>query len=135
MALVNWNDSLSVNVLQIDNQHKKLVSMINSLHEAMKQGKGKEVMGRILNGLITYTDTHFKLEEDYFAKFGYLDTANHKKEHAEFVDKVMEFKNGFDSGKLTVTVQVMTFLSKWIQTHIKGTDMKYSAFFNEKGLI
>ena len=47
MAIVTWNDSLSVNVTEIDEQHKKLVSMINELNEAMQQGKGKEVHGRL----------------------------------------------------------------------------------------
>ena len=43
MALINWNDSFSVNVAVIDQQHKKLVDMINDLNDAMKQGKGKDV--------------------------------------------------------------------------------------------
>lgn len=134
MALVVWSDILEVNISQIDNQHKKLVSMINELHDAMKLGKGKEVMAKILNGLIQYTATHFKTEEDLFARYGYPDTAAHKREHIAFVGKVKEFKQGFDAGKLSVTLEVMNFLSKWIQQHIKGSDMKYAPFFQEKGL-
>jgi hemerythrin len=29
MALITWNDSLTVNVVEIDRQHKRLIDMIN----------------------------------------------------------------------------------------------------------
>ncbi|MGA2938094.1 MAG: hemerythrin domain-containing protein [Syntrophobacteraceae bacterium] len=63
MALIQWNDSLSVNVVDIDKQHQKLVGMINELNDAMRQGKGKDALGKIVNGLIIYAGTHFKTEE------------------------------------------------------------------------
>jgi hemerythrin len=135
MALINWSDSLSVNVKEIDLQHRKLIDMINELNEAMRVGKGKESLGKILNGLISYTATHFKQEERYFDKYGYPDTVNHKKEHVAFVKKVTDFKDGFENNNLAVTMEVMNFLSDWLKNHIKGTDKKYSKFFNEKGLV
>ncbi len=46
MALIDWDKSLSVNVEEIDQQHKKLIAMINELNEAMRNGKGKEVPRR-----------------------------------------------------------------------------------------
>jgi hemerythrin len=134
MALIKWNDSLSVNVAKIDQQHQKLILMINELHGAMKQGRGNDVLGEIVNGLISYTATHFKTEEDYFNQFGYPETDSHKKEHIAFVQKVSEFKDGFEKGKRSLSIEVLYFLSDWLQNHIKCTDKKYSQFFNEKGL-
>lgn len=134
MALIQWNDSFSVKVAEIDRQHQKLVSMINDLSDAMKQGKGKDVLGNIISGLVSYTATHFKTEEKYFDQFGYPETDSHKKEHAAFVKKVTDFKDGFEKGKLGLSIKVMNFLSDWLKNHIKKTDMKYSQFFNEKGL-
>ena len=134
MALVTWNDSFSVNIAQIDKQHKKLVDMINELHAAMKTGQGKDVMGKVLNGLVSYTTTHFETEEKLFREHDYPDAAAHQMEHRAFVAQVMDFKNGFDSGKLTVSVKVMNFLAKWIQDHIQGSDKQYAGFLNEKGV-
>ncbi len=134
MDLINWSDSLSVNVAEIDQQHQKLVAMINELNDAMRQGKGKEALKHIVSGLISYTGTHFKTEEQYFDRFGYPDADSHKKNHADFVQKVMEFNNGFEKGKFGLTLEIMNFLSNWLQTHIKGTDKKYSKFFNDNGL-
>ncbi|WP_420208544.1 bacteriohemerythrin [Candidatus Electronema sp. JC] len=134
MSLITWDESLSVKVAEIDSQHRKLVAMINELHDAMKSGKGKDVMGRILSGLISYTDSHFKVEEKYFAQFKYPDTAAHVKEHVAFVKKVTEFQIDFEGGRLTVSIDTLYFLRDWLQGHIKGTDKKYSAFFHENGL-
>lgn len=134
MALIAWSDALSVNVAEIDRQHQKLIGMVNELNDAMKIGKGKEALNKILSGLVSYTVTHFKTEENYFDQFGYPDVDRHKKEHADFIEKVRDFKNKFESRNLFLTIEVMNFLSDWLKTHIMGTDKKYSEFFNEKGL-
>ncbi|XOF32398.1 MAG: bacteriohemerythrin [Candidatus Electrothrix sp. YB6] len=134
MSLIRWNDSFSVNVVEIDQQHKKLILIINELTDAMKAGKGKDVLGKILEGLISYTASHFKVEEKYFEQLNYPHTAEHKKEHAVFVAKVLDFKEEFESGRVTVSVNILQYLSKWLQTHIKGADMKYSSFFNDNGV-
>lgn len=134
MALINWNDSFSVKVAEIDEQHKELIAMINELNEAMKTGKGKDAAGKIVSKLIKYTASHFKTEEDLFAKYSYPDADSHKREHAAFVKKVSEFKEGFEKGKLSLTMEVMSFLSDWLKLHIMGTDKKYIQFFNDKGV-
>ena len=134
MALIQWDDSLSVGIAEIDGQHQKLVNMINALNDAMRDGKGKEVLGKLVNALAAYATTHFGMEERYFDQFGYPDADAHKAEHRAFVQKVGDFKDGFEQGKLGLSVQIMTFLSDWLRSHIKQTDKKYCPCFRENGL-
>ncbi|MDA2920205.1 bacteriohemerythrin [Desulfobacterota bacterium AH_259_B03_O07] len=134
MALITWNDSMSVNVEEIDKQHQKLVQIINDLHDAMREGKEKEVLGNVLTRLIDYTSYHFSTEEKYFDKFGYPDSDPHKKEHRELLEQVLEFKKEFDEGKVLLTIELMNFLKNWLTNHMQGSDKKYGLFFNEKGL-
>ena len=134
MALIQWNDTFSVKIIEIDGQHKKLIKLINDLQDAMRAGKGKDIVGPILNELVRYTREHFSVEEKYFERFNYPETAAHMDEHARFVRQVGSFKADFDSGKIGLTIKLMDFLSDWLQNHILNTDKKYSAFFNEKGL-
>ena len=96
MPIVTWNDDLKVNIVEIDNQHKQLVSMINQLHDEMLLGKAKEILGAILNDMVGYAGTHFQTEETYFNQFHYPETAVHILEHQAFVKKVSEFKKEFD---------------------------------------
>jgi len=134
MPLINWTNDFSVNVAEIDQQHKKLVGMINELHDAMRAGKGKDIIGSIINNLIDYARVHFGTEEKYFAQFGYPETEVHKMEHAGFIKKTLDFNNGFKQGKIGLTIEVMNFLSDWLKNHILKTDKRYSKFFNEHGL-
>lgn len=134
MALVSWDDSLSVGVAELDEQHKQLVSMINDLHEAMVSGKSKEAMSGVLDALTSYTVSHFANEEKYFDQFGYLSAATHKFEHKQFVDKVSEFKANFEQGKAMLSNEIMLFLKDWLVNHIQGSDKKYTQCFNDNGL-
>jgi hemerythrin len=134
MPLIQWNSSLSVGISLIDSQHQKLVGMINDLDDAMRQGKGKDVLGKLVRGLVAYAVTHFQTEEKYFDQFGYPETAPHKQEHAAFTRKVAEFQAGFEAGTLGLSMQVMNFLSDWLQNHIKGIDKKYSPFLVAQGV-
>lgn len=135
MALINWDDSFSVKVAEIDSQHKKLVQLINDINDAMKQGKGKEVIGNVLNELINYTAVHFKTEEKYFDQLNYTETATHKLEHSNLVKKVVEFRTEFQNGRQSMTIDVLNFLVTWLKNHILIEDMKYSKFFNANGIV
>jgi hemerythrin len=134
MAFVAWNDSFNVNVSDIDMQHRKLIGMINDLNDAMRHGKGKDILGRIIDGLVNYAGVHFRTEEAYFDRFGYPESRSHKIEHSSFTKEVADFKSKFDAGKLALSVEVMNFLGNWLQNHIKGVDKKYGPFLNEHGL-
>ena len=78
---VNWNESWLIGVQEVDAQHKNLVSLLNQLHQAMSEGKGKDVLGGILDGLVSYTKAHFSTEERMLEKIGYPDLLEHKRQH------------------------------------------------------
>jgi hemerythrin len=135
MPLIEWTNALSVSVSEIDDQHQKLIAIINELYDSMRAGKGKEILSEILHRLKQYTQTHFGFEEQKMERFGYVDIAAHKREHAAFVAKVVEFSKAFNEGKVALTGELLNFLRDWLQTHIKGTDKKYSATFNQNGML
>ncbi len=134
MAIIQWSSSLSVGINEIDKQHERLVKLINDLNEAMRIGKGKEILSKIINELTTYALTHFSTEEKYFDKFQYLETKPHKGEHQAFVQKVSTFKKDFEEGRVGLTIPIMNFLSDWLQNHIMISDKKYAPFLIEKGV-
>ena len=134
MALVRWTDDLSVNIQEIDRQHKELVTMINNLHNAMLQGKGKNALGQIINGLTGYIDDHFSTEEDYFNRFRYPDRRSHVSEHAEFTKKVHEFRQKVLADRQNVTIEMIDFLYDWLTNHILVRDKQYEQFLHDQGV-
>ena len=134
MPLMTWNDELSVNVKEIDDQHKKLIGLINNLHDAMKSGQGKQVMESTLQELAAYTVYHFTAEEKYMQEFHYPRYLAHKIKHDAFVKKVADFQNDYHAGRLGLSLDLMNFLKSWITTHIMDTDHQYSETFVKAGL-
>ncbi len=134
MALLAWKDAYSVKIKEIDDQHKKLIDMINQLNDAMAQGKAKDVLGPILDKLVSYAASHFALEEGLMQKHGYEGYADHKDKHEKMTGKVLDLQRQYKSGQAAMTIEVMNFLKNWLDKHIVGTDMKYSAFLNSKGV-
>jgi hemerythrin len=135
MPIMEWTADLSVKVGEIDNQHKKLIGLINKLHDAMRAGQGKEVLEGTLQELAAYTVYHFQNEEKYMQKFSYPGYLKHKGEHAAFVKKVTDFQKDFAANRLGLTLDLMNFLRDWVNNHIKETDKQYSTLFNQKGLV
>lgn len=89
MPLMEWNEKLSVGVQQFDSEHKKLVGMVNDLFDAVQAGRGKDILGPILDGLIGYTKTHFANEERYMTQHGFPGLAAHKAEHDALAKQVL----------------------------------------------
>lgn len=135
MPLMMWSDKMSVGVAKLDADHKKLVEMVNTLFDGIQSGKGKDVVGTILDGLIKYTVEHFKHEEDYFAQTGYPDAVAHKAQHQDLCKQVLAVQEKFRAGSTaTLSLEVMNFLKNWLINHIQGSDKKYTAHLNCKGV-
>ncbi len=134
MAFINWSDAYSVQIEEIDNQHKKLIDLINELFDSMQKGQSNKVIGRILNDLVNYTVFHFKNEETYFDRFNYEETEEHKAKHKRLVDKVVKIKSDFESGKISVSTDLLKFLKRWLFEHILETDKKYVKCFQLNGV-
>jgi len=132
--MMQWDDSLSVGVAEIDRQHQRLMELINALHDAMRTGKGNAAMGRILGELKDYTVTHFAYEEKLFTAHSYPGQLAHEAEHTKLVKQVMDFEERFRSGKAAITMELMHFLKDWLVNHIMKTDKRYGPFLNSKGV-
>ncbi len=134
MLYIEWNDDYSVKVKLLDEQHQYLIKILNKLHEAMKKGNSKTVLSNTLDQLIQYSVEHFNSEEQLLDQYNYPQANTHKDEHKKFVNEVQKFKQGFDSGKMFVSIELMDFLKNWLIKHIQGTDKQYSSFLNLKGV-
>jgi len=130
-----WTDDLSVGIDSIDDQHKILFALIDKLQDAMSRGESRSVLGEVFQGLIDYTEQHFRNEEQLFAQHGYSGAAAHQAKHLDFVKKMQDLFNQFhENTNFMIGVDVMKFLTDWLVTHIQGTDRQYAPFLLDKGV-
>jgi len=99
MSYIDWNEDLSVGVSIFDEAHKKLITYVNRLHQGMISGLGVASMTEILDGLLDYTKTHFRHEEQLMTKFAYPHYEAHKKEHDNLILKVIDFHDQLTRGR------------------------------------
>ena len=134
MAIMIWNETYSVGVRELDEQHKALIRMINEMHYAMNNDKGQETISSIVDQMFSYMELHFASEEGYMQQCGYLGLAAHQKQHEEFRAKARDLRKRVRAGEFVLSFEIVQFLSDWLQSHIMVTDMKYTSLFAEKGL-
>lgn len=132
MEMFTWNSEFDVGVELINDQHKKLIQLINDLSEAMSAGKSSEVLGSVLKEIIKYGIYHFDTEEELFDKYDYEDVINHKKEHSSFKETASQLMKDYEDGNYRVSLETLQFLKGWITKHIKTTDMKYKDFLSSR---
>jgi len=134
MAFLNWNDSLSVKIDSIDEQHKKLIELINMFYEQVSHRTNNENISILIKGMKDYTQMHFDNEEKLMKQFNYPEYLAHKKEHDLFISKVASVEEKFNSGKAVLSFEITSFLKEWIKNHIQGSDKKYTNFFIQNGV-
>lgn len=133
MAL-RWTQDLSVGVDVIDDQHKELFIRVNSLVDAMGEGKGKKEIDKVLKFLEDYVVTHFRTEETYMNRYKYPNYPSHKAEHEGFVKAFIDFEKDLEThgASSLLTVKVGCWLSDWLINHISKVDKAMGAFLKRQ---
>jgi hemerythrin-like metal-binding protein len=136
MAVFEWKDDYSVNIAAMDEQHKKLVALLNGLDIAIVEGKDEETLSTTLDGLMDYVLTHFKSEEELMKKNDYPQIQEHRQAHFDLTIKVVELKKAHEAYHHQDSArQVIMFLTKWLMSHIMGVDKRYGVFLNKKSVF
>jgi hemerythrin-like metal-binding protein len=130
MNFIDWDESFSVGIDLIDNQHKKLFETINNYHS--EHSDTEESLSRLL----AYIDFHFTTEEDFFHKFDYEDTIEHTAQHLRYKDEInaLYSKYHYRNDDEKIRAELEEFIRNWITHHIKISDKQYTQCFKEHGL-
>ena len=136
MAMYEWDEKFSVNVIEIDRHHQKLFELMNSLHEACKGGDADAAVFPIMKRLSEYTIYHFEKEEEMMAKANYVDLPAHKVAHKAFIATIDDFIEEAEKPGMAIFVvsKVMSTGVAWLKEHILGMDKKYSQAMNVSGI-
>jgi hemerythrin len=130
---LQWSEEFSVGIPEIDEQHKTLFTLVNTLYVAILDHKGTAACTEVLDELVDYTRVHFGLEQSLMHIGKYPEYENHCALHRELVDEVVALQDKIRSGKASISFELLHFLRTWLIKHILGEDKKYAAFFASNG--
>lgn len=133
MAL-QWNDDLMVGYKGIDDQHKEIFVNAESLIDACQKGKGKNVVGEMIEFLSNYVVEHFGVEENLMKDNDYPDFVSHKNQHDLMIEKMKDLKNTLESEGPSLQIVILTnrTVVNWLVSHINTTDKKLGAYLKER---
>lgn len=134
MKLINCNEQLRVGVQQLDEQHCRLVDIINLLHDALKDGQGLQAIQQTLQQLHEYTETHFRQEEGLLEEYGYPQLEEHRAAHHQLSLQLIRFQQEMQSEPQMTKHHLLQFLLDWLISHIKSEDRAYGSFLNSRGV-
>ena len=134
MELVEWSESLSVGIAKVDEQHRKLIQMMEELDQAIRNNEGPEVVEDVLTNIFNYAQAHFAAEEELFRKYKYPEMALHELEHQRFIAKAFAFKERLNAKKPGLSIELLNFLSSWVLNHIELTDKRYVKHLRDCGV-
>ena len=83
MSQYEWNESLSVGIELIDEQHKMLIKRLNDVAEAIEKSQGPAQIVKTLDFLIDYTHFHFSTEEKHMKANNYPGIKEHLDKHED----------------------------------------------------
>jgi hemerythrin len=127
---VEWSEDIAVHHGQLDTEHKYLIGIINELHDAIADGRGREVIADTLTRLADYTIWHFDREEQIMRRVGYPHLDEHVAQHGALIDELGKRAWELEVGEDAVTERTMAFLKDWIYTHLRTDDRNLVKYIN-----
>ena len=122
-VFIVWKAEYELGIPIIDEQHRGVVTIINSLHYGTQSSNIKNILSPTIGMLHSYADIHFQTEEYFLKTINYPDAANHRLLHQEYTSKLAGIER--ESSADRDPHQLMCFLKKWWLGHICEEDMLF----------
>jgi hemerythrin len=130
---IEWQDNLSIGVLEIDIQHKLLFDKFNTFLNAYQSDGNTEGTLRMFWFLEAYAVTHFKEEEKLMQQVAFPAFPAHRQKHQAFIENVNQLKERLRVEGLSqaLVTNLTSFITSWLVQHISTEDRAIGAFVNQ----
>jgi len=123
--MIQWNETLATGHAMVDTDHKQLIDSLNQLEDSLRDGAGKENIGKLLDFLNRYTRDHFAREEAHMKKIGCPAYNENCREHTLLISRLDVWLERLQRGtSITLVLEVHREIANWIRGHILKTDCK-----------
>ncbi len=128
---IEWKDSYSVGIEELDSQHRGLLDLINEVRN-LSGAMSKTEPFVVLNAMIKYAQNHFKAEERYLENNDFPSLIHQKRAHENFVEEAFSMAQELDEEGLLTLGGITIYLEEWFKDHVLGSDQEYKAYLEKK---
>ena len=131
MKDLEWGELLSVDVDEIDEDHRKLINIFNILNHALVEGESPDYLAAVLEELINCAAWHFSHEERLMLKYGYEEIEEHRSIHRELLKSARELQKKTIQAEKSILEEDVVFLERWLTEHILSDDARLGAYLSQ----
>ena len=131
MPVIEWVDALSVNVAEIDEQHRSIIEIINEFHDVLLHGNFSELgiaRDRVLKTIEEQFEVHFATEEAFMARVSFPGLEDHQKKHRAFAGQLKKYESDILKGTVILNSELLKILAGWFVDHELQEDRKFGVF-------
>ena len=131
MKDIVWGQILSVDVDEIDEDHRRLLDIFNILNHSLMDGESPDYLAAVLEELINCTIWHFSHEERLMLKYGYAEIEEHKAMHQELIKGARELQHKILQTDKSVSEEDVVILERWLTEHILTDDRRLGDYLSQ----
>jgi len=132
MSVIKWRDSYNTGVAQFDQEHHKIIELIDAMYIALRDKQGKEIIEKVCREAVSYTEVHLANEEQALISINYPDLEEQMTEHARMKREVEKFQELIAGNYTEGATGLYHFLRDWLINHILVIDKKYGSYFQKE---
>lgn len=131
---IQWNGRGETGVAIIDEQHRGIVSIINTFYYLLGLGAGSSSLYANISGTMkTYASIHFLTEERLLEASAYKDLEEHKEIHKKLIQEIERVE--WHAVKENEAKLLLDFQKKWWIEHISEQDQRYVPYLHAGGKV
>lgn len=124
MAVIAWKPEFSVGDPAIDQEHRKLIDLVNRTAAAMEDGHSSGDIERSFGDLLRAITAHFALEEWQMRKAGYDSLSEHKADHERLPDALRDLMDQAGDAPASAVAGLVPTLEAWFVGHFQVHDAR-----------
>jgi len=129
---MKWEERFSVGVPAMDQEHQRIIRMINTLQDQFAAASTPAAAAEHLAQMTRYAQEHFRHEEQLLAEHHYPRLLEQRAQHAGYRKKNQALCRVTPGALVRTPEALHTFLRQWWTHHILEEDMRYKDFFAQR---
>ncbi len=126
-------DTFNIGTEDMQVEHRSQFAMVDTLCDALRQGRDQSEIVDILDQVIDYTHVHFMAEQLLMRLHEYPQSQDHCREHARVLEQLQALREDVQAGTVTNALDVIETIRNGLRAHIGESDLALSNFLGARG--